>query len=86
MDDVQILKKRIAGLEKLMLIQAELVTMQHQFILKQEERLDRLVATYRKIQKVADALDALAVGHNKKYDERVDEVIDIIISKQKYKM
>lgn len=96
MDDIRLLhiltvmEKRMIDVEDLVLKQARLTIAQSQVIVEQreklgelEKRLDGLVTAYCKIQKM---INMLIVDHNKKYDDKLDEVTDIVVSKQKYKM
>lgn len=96
MDDIRLLhiltvmEKRMIDVEDLVLKQAGLTIAQSQVIVEQKEklgelekRLDGLVTAYCKIQKM---INMLIVDHNKKYDDKLDEVTDIVVSKQKYKM
>lgn len=96
MDDVRLLhiltvmERRITDVEELVLKQAGLMITQSRVIMEQKEklgefgkRLDGLVTAYCKIQRM---INVLVVDHNKKYDDKLDEVTDIVVSKQKYKM
>lgn len=78
-----LLEKRVKDIERLVIKQAEIAVLQSRTIIGQGKRLDGLVGAYHRIQKV---VNELAVDHNKKYDDKVDEVTDIIVSRQKYKM
>lgn len=91
MDDIRLLhiltvmEKRMIDVEDLVLKQARLTIAQSQVIVEQKRKLDELITAYHKIQKMVNILIA---DHNrdKRYDEKMDEVTDIVISKQKYKM
>jgi len=77
------LKEQIREIEEVVLRQTEVIFAQCRAILTTKNRLDRLIAAYLKLEGV---VDKLVVDENKKYDEKMDEVTDIIVSKQKYKM
>jgi len=72
-------------MEQLLLQQAQLMTVQSNTIIKQRERLDEFVIEYRKIRETMNVLIA-DYNRDKEYDKRLDEVTDLVISKQKYKM
>lgn len=76
------LKEEMIEIEKILARQTEVIFAQTRAILISKSRLDALIAEYHKILGVASS----NLDQDKKYDERVEEVIDIITSKQKYKM
>lgn len=78
-----LLEERVKDIERLVIKEADVMFAQSRAIIELRRRLDGLVTAYHKIQKV---VNGLAVDYNKKYDDKLDEVTDIIVGKQKYKM
>jgi len=74
------LREEIKEIEETMVGLTEMIFAQTRAILISKSRVDRLIAAYCKL------LEKLSADRKKECDKKVEEVIDIITSRQKYKM
>jgi len=74
------LKEEIREIEETVVKQTEVIFAQTRAILTLKSRLDRLITAYCML------LEKLSADRKKECDKKVEEVIDIITSGQKYKM
>jgi hypothetical protein len=72
--------KELREVEEVVVKQTEVMFAQSRAIFRTKSRLDDLIEAYHKL------LEKLSVGQNKEFDKKVEEVIDIVTSRQKYKM
>ena len=76
------LKEEMIEIEEILARNTEVIFAQTRAILISKSRLDALIAEYHKILGVASS----NLDQDKKFEKKLEEVADIVISKQKYKM
>lgn len=90
MDRIELVEKNqkrlegfIRDLQESVILQFGLLNAQSRAIVQHTEQLRKVIGSLCKMQKT---INVLITNHNKKYDEKLDEMTDIVIDKQKFKM